>query len=98
MPTACPVAGGGEVPFGGALAAEGVADVGGGGENDKHVDDIGNDDFEHGFDEDLNLGRIGENRSHLDPDFSMFDYDDEPDVGPDGNAINGVFVNPRFSK
>lgn len=41
MPTACPVAGGGEVPFGGALAAEGVADVGGGGENDEHVDDIG---------------------------------------------------------
>ena len=51
------------------------------------------DEHEFGFDEELNIGRIGENRAHLDDGFYIPDCDDLPDRGAGGKWTE---VNPEI--
>ena len=55
---------------------------------------FGIDEHEFGFDEELNIGRIGENRAHLDDGFCIPEFDDLPDGGVGGRwtAVNPEIV------
>ena len=56
---------------------DGAAHAAEDGENDRHENEGGSDLDEHTVNEGLNLTRIGENRAHLDTDYSLVDYEDE---------------------
>ncbi len=61
------------------------------------VEELEDDDFEHTFDEELDLhNRVRENRAHLDPEYSLLDdYDDVPDDEPHGTwtPVDPTIVN-----
>ena len=77
---------------------DGAAHAAEDGENDRHENEGGSDLDEHTVNEGLNLTRIGENRAHLDTDYSLVDYEDEPDFDPDGawTPVNPEITNITF--
>jgi len=52
------------------------------------ANNFGMDEFEFGIDEDLNTGRMGADRVHLDGDFFISDCDDVPDGGVGGKWMD----------
>ena len=79
---------------------------GGSGAGDPMVEDVddeniggrangfGIDEQEFGYDEELDIGRIGENRAHLDDNYYEEDFDDHPDRGVSGKwtAVDPTIV------